>query len=499
MSSLMDKTVDVVIIGGGVIGCAIAYELSRLSLKTSVLEAEADIAFGASGANTGLVHAGFNPKPGSLKAKYNIEGNKLFPKLAKDLNIQFQPIGALVLAKTDNDFSKLDELKRSGEDNGVLDLTIKTGDELFKMEPNINQEILGALFAPSAGIISPYEFTIALAECAAGAGSEFLFNTRVLEIRQKNDTVNQVIMNNGKIKTKFIINAAGIFSDDIAKLVGLNTFNIHPRRGEYLIFDKRAAGLVRHTLFPVPSKVSKGIVVTPTVEGNILLGPNAEDIDDKSDNSTTSKGLEEVYFGSKELVPDLNKKDVIATFSGIRPVPDVLDFIIGPTQIPGFINAAGIASPGLTAAPAIAKAVVKVILNDDISKKMNIKPNPKFNARRQKPMGLKNTIPTRFDVIIQKDHSFGHVVCRCEHVTEGEVLQAIHTCPGATTVKGIKYRTRAGLGRCQGAFCNQNVIFILSRELGIPVENVTLSGPGSEMLFKTGKGEEIRCYVLGAK
>ena len=309
----MGKTVDVIIIGGGVIGCAIAYELSRLSLKICVLEAEADLAFGASGANTGLVHAGFDPKPGSLKAKYNVEGNKLFPKFAEDLNIQFHRTGALVLAKTDKDLSKLEELKRRGENNNVLDLKIKSGDELFKMEPNINRAFSGALLAPSAGIISPYEFTIAMAECAAVAGSKFLFNTRVLEIKLKNDTVNQVITNNGKINTRFIVNAAGIFSDDVAKLVGLRTFKIHPRRGEYLVFDKRVGGLVKHTLFPVPIKVSKGIVVTPTVEGNILVGPNAEDIDDKLDTTTTSKGLEEVYIGSKKLVPGLNKKDVIAT------------------------------------------------------------------------------------------------------------------------------------------------------------------------------------------
>jgi glycerol-3-phosphate dehydrogenase len=489
MSSLMDKTVDVIIIGGGVIGCAIAYELSKLSLKICVLEAEADLAFGASGANTGLVHAGFDPKPGSLKAKYNVEGNKLFPKLAEDLNIQFQQTGALVLAKTDNELSKLEELKHRGKENKVLDLNIKTGEDLSKIEPNINKDILWALHAPSAGIISPYEFTIALAECAAGGGTEFLLNTHALEINLKNGSVHQVITNKSKIKTSFIINAAGIFSDDIAKMVGLNTLNIHPRRGEYLVFDKSVSGLVRHTLFPVPSKVSKGIIVTPTVEGNILVGPNAEDIDDKSDKSTTSEGLEEVYKGSKKLVPNLSKKDVIATFSGIRPVPDVQDFIIGSTQIPGFINAAGISSPGLTAAPAIAKAVVSIVSNDEISKKLKIKPNPKFNTRREKQIGLKNTVPAKFDEIIRKNSTYGHVVCRCEHVTEGEVLQAIHTCPGATTLKGIKYRTRAGLGRCHGAFCNQSVIFILSSELGIPVENVTLSGPGSEILFKTGKGE----------
>ena len=478
---------DVVIIGGGVIGCAIAYELARYKLIVYLVEQQPELCFGASGANTGLIHAGFNPKPGSLKAKFNVEGNKLMQEVALELQVPFNRVGAIVLADITGSHSKLTSLIHRGEENGVEGLKIVTGAALRRLEPNINKNISGALFVPSAGIISPYELTIALAENAAMNNVNISLSTRVIDIIEKHDCIQAVETNKGRINTRFVINSAGVFADDIAGLIGLKSFSITPRRGEYLVLDKHFSGLVKHTLFPVPTEISKGIVVTPTVDGNILLGPNAEDINDKQDRSTTVIGQTKVLEAAQRLVPAINASEVIARFAGIRAVPDTNDFIIGTTKIKGFINAAGIASPGLTSAPAIGKHVTR-ILAKELDKQLIRK--TKYLRGRPKPLHLSSESPEEHHKYIQKNSTHGHVICRCEHVTEGEVVDALHRPIPATTLKGVRYRTRTGMGRCQGAFCNQNVIFLLSRELGVPPWKVTLSGKGSELLFKTKKGEQ---------
>jgi glycerol-3-phosphate dehydrogenase len=480
------KKADVVIIGGGIIGCAIAYELAKFKLVTYLIEKEPELCFGATGANTGLIHAGFNPKPRSMKARFNLEGNNLYSKLATELNVPYKRIGALVLAKTEAEQKMLDALIKRGTDNGVKGLKILTKKQLHEFEPMLNQNIIAGLLAPSAGIISPYEFSIALAENAAMNGVKFNLSTEVSGIEIKNNCVEAVLTNKHELTTSVVINAAGVFSDTIAGMVGLKTFKISPRRGEYLILDSRAGVSVNHTLFPVPSKVSKGIVVTPTIDGNILLGPTAENIKDKSATETTQSGQLEVLAGAQKLIPAINHKDVISTFAGIRAVPDSNDFIIGPTSVSGFINAAGIASPGLAAAPAIAKYVCTII--QEILPGSKLKSKTNYHSGRVAQFNFRVTTIDEQDSYIKKNPTFGHMVCRCEHVSEGEVISTIRHQPSPITLKGIRHRTRAGMGRCQGAFCSPRIIEILSREHDIPVEKVTLAGPGSELLVKTKKG-----------
>ncbi|WP_455392360.1 NAD(P)/FAD-dependent oxidoreductase, partial [[Eubacterium] cellulosolvens] len=298
------KSADVVIIGGGIIGCAIAYELARYRLVIHLLEQEPDLSFGATGANTGLVHAGFNPKPGTLKARFNLEGNRIYPELAHELQVPFRRIGALVLGRTKSDLAKLNKLVTTGAKNGIPGLKILTRRELFKIEPKLHEKITSALYAPTAGIVSPYEMTIALAENAAKNGLKIHLSTYVRDIIVKESSVLTIVTNKGKFNTTCVINAAGVFSDEIAGLVGLKDFKIIPRRGEYFVLDKRAGGLVNHTLFPVPGRISKGIVVTPTVDGNLLLGPTAEDIEEKCATETTSTGLTEVMEGARKLIPE---------------------------------------------------------------------------------------------------------------------------------------------------------------------------------------------------
>lgn len=476
---------DIVIIGGGIIGCSIAYEFSRYKLIIELLEQESDLCYGASGANTGLIHAGFDPPPGSLKAKFNSEGNRLIPQLAHELEVPFKQIGALVVGYNDSDISKLEKLKCRGLENGVSGLKILQQEEIHNLEPALNKDINGALFAPSAGIISPYEFTIALAENAAINGVKIRLSTRVMDIIVKHNSIKGIKTPNGRLNCRYVINAAGLFADKIASLAGLDTFTITPSRGEYLILDKRVKGLVNHTLFPLPRKVSKGIVVTPTVDGNIMLGPNAEEIENKSDNITTARGQANVINGSLKLVPRLNVNEVICRFAGIRTIPNTNDFIIGPTELEGFINVAGISSPGLTSAPAIAKHVVQIIADEENKKLLKKEEYIKGRPQRFIP---RLATPQKHHENIQQNSAFGHVLCRCEHVTSGEVISELHRPVPVTTLKGVKLRTRAGMGRCQGAFCSQRLIFLLSHELNIPVEKVTLSGEGSEILIKSNKG-----------
>jgi glycerol-3-phosphate dehydrogenase len=481
---------DVIIIGGGVIGCAIAFELARYEIKTTLIEKDPDVSFGASSANTGLIHAGFNPKPGTLKAKFNVEGNHLMPQLAKELNIKFKRLGTLVLYPEE---SKIQELLKRGERNGVKDLRILDKDELHALEPHVAETFSAALFAPSAGIISPYELTIALANCAAHNGVIFMLSTKVTGLLMKRGAVNGVRTNKGKLYAKIVINAAGLFADEIIEpKYNTKPFSIKPRRGEYLVLDKRLAGLVKHTLFPVPTKKSKGIVVTPTVEGNILLGPTATEVEAKSDTKTTALGQRDVLAGAQKLVPSIKKRDVIATFAGLRAINDTGDFVIGPTKLEGLINAAGISSPGLTAAPAIAKFIVKLIEDGGLIKKMVKRSN--YQSGLPYRFTAAEATSTELDKQIKQNPAFGNVICRCELVTEGELQTAITGTPGlkVTTLKGLRYRTRITQGRCQGAFCTQKSIFILARELGIPPEQVTFKGPGSELLYKTAKGDKSK-------
>jgi len=475
---------DILIIGGGVTGTAIARELSRYDVDVILVEKEADVASETSKANSGIIHAGYNADPEKLKGRLNVRGNELFDQVAKELNVPFKRIGSLVVAEKKEEIKILKELKKKGEENGLSNLEIVQGERLDELEPNINQDIIAALYAPTAGIICPYELTIAQAENAAKNGVEVLLETEVLDIKVKTD-YKLVKTNQGKIKTGYVINAAGVYADKIAQMVGIDEFEITPRRGEYYLFDKEKGSEVNHVIFQVPTKVSKGILVTPTVDGNLLIGPNAEVIDKKDDVATTSNGLNEVINGAQKTLSDLSLRGVITEFAGLRAAEvESGDFIIEASkQVEDFINVAGIQSPGLSCAPAIGEFVVGLLEKEGLE----LKGKKYFDPYRQEPIRFRELTHQERAELIAEDDRYGQVICRCETVTEGEIVDAIHRPITAKTLGAIKRRTRAGMGRCQGGFCSPRVAEIISRELEIPMTEITKEGSGFEILCEPAK------------
>lgn len=468
---------DVVIIGAGVVGCAVARELSKYELKIAVLEKADDICSGQSKANTAIVHGGYDAKPGTLKAKFNVLGNKMFKSLAKELDVPFKQNGSLVIAFSNEDRPKLEELRDRGIKNGVDGLKIIEHDEIKKLEPNVSNKACLALYVPNAGIVCPYELTFAFAENACENGVEFFRNSKVVDIK-KHENHFEVITENKVYKTKAVVNAAGVYSDFINNLVSKNKFNIIPRKGEYYLVDKAFAGSFNSTIFQLPTKMGKGVLVAPTVDGTILIGPTAEDIKDKDDTTTTSKGLENVLDLAKLTWESIPTRAFITNFSGVRSHPDTNDFIIGEvSDAPLFFNAAGVESPGLTSSPAIA-----CHLAQEISKKLNAKPNKNFNPVRKAIPRFSEMTNEQKQKLIASNEDYGKIVCRCETVTEAQIRQAIRRPVGARTVDGVKLRTRAGMGRCQGGFCLPRVLEILAEELNMKPTDVTKFGGESKIV-----------------
>jgi glycerol-3-phosphate dehydrogenase len=479
--------VDVVVVGGGVIGTAIARELSRYKLNIILVEKEEDVAMGTSKGNSGIIHAGYNEKTNTLKGRLNIRSNPQFDKLCKDLKVPFKRIGSLVIGFTLEDFNRLKELKERGEKNSVKNLEIISADKLFELEPNLNPKAKYALYAPSAGIISPYELTIALADNAVINGVEILLETKVIDIKYTNNQVISVVTNKGIIETRIVINAAGLYADEIAEKIGDN-FKIKPRKGEYQLFDKQWGNLVNHILFPIPTKLSKGILVAPTVHGNLLIGPNSYLVKEKDNLATTEGGINEVYEGAKKLIPHLPHQDLVTSFAGLRAnIEGRDDFIIEVSKrVRGFINVAGIESPGLSSAPAIAEMVINILqdVTDEISPKSKLNYKDDFIETLPEKPRFSDYLDKikKWQEIVKKDSNYGEVICRCERVTKGEIIRAIHRPLPARSLDAIKRRTRAGMGRCQGGFCGPKVLGILSEELNIPRLKITKKGESSEIL-----------------
>lgn len=470
---------DVVIVGGGVTGCSIARELSRYKLDITLIEKEDDVAEGTSKANSAIIHAGFDATPGTWKAKLNVKGSMLFPHLCHELDVPFKLNGSLVVAVGEEEAKNLDELFQKGIKNGVKDLSIIGRDELLKMEPNLSPNVTAALYAPTGGIVCPYELTIALAENACQNGVKFLFNAPVTNISKDEDGYFTITTPKGEVKTRFIVNAAGLFADEIAKMTGAEEYTITPRKGEYLIFDKQFGDLVSRTIFPTPSKISKGILVAPTVDGNVFIGPNSNNIEDKEDLKVTDEGIDEIVSGGKKLLPDLPMRNIIRSFAGLRAVSNTNDFIIEASkEVRGFINAGGIQSPGLSAAPAIAEMIANILAEEGL--KLDIKKD--FIPNRPKKYRFRELDNETRKKLIKKDPAYGHVICRCETITEAEIVDAIRRPVGARSIDAVKRRTRAGMGRCQGGFCSPRVAEILARELNIPYTEITNKGPGTEIL-----------------
>ncbi len=477
---------DVVIIGAGVSGCAIARELSRYPLKIAVLERCSDVGEGTSKANSGIVHAGYDAKTGTLKAKLNVEGNRYMEELAKELDIPFTRNGSLVLCFSEEDRTKLVELYENGLENGVPGLQILEGDEVRKLEPNISNEVVAALYAPSGGIVCPFTLTIALAENAAVNGVEFYLEQEVTKIQKltlENSDYYQIKTKKGNFETKLVVNAAGVYADEFHNQVSKNKIKIVPRRGEYCLFDKSESGIVTKTIFQLPSSLGKGILVTPTIHGNLMIGPNALDILDKEEIKTTTTGLEEVMSKARLSVNNLPFRNIITSFSGLRAHELMGDFIIEEvSDAPGFIDVAGIESPGLTCAPIIGRMVRDMVIDKIPSKeKMN------FIARRQGIHHMSELSPEEQRKQFDRNPAYGNVICRCETITEGEILEAIHRPLGARTLDGIKRRTRAGSGRCQAGFCTPKIMEILERELKLRSKEITKFGAASKLIMVENK------------
>lgn len=473
---------DVAVVGAGVIGSLIARELSRYGIKIALIEKCNDMAMGTSKANSAIVHAGFDAMPGTLKAKFNVRGTAMMPELCKTLSVPFKPLGSLVVAFSDDEMQALGELLERGNANGVPGLEIYDAAKLREVEPNISESAKGALWAPTAGIVCPYELTVAAVENAVVNGAEFVRNFAVSKISYNGDTFT---LSNGEseLSAKYIVNAAGVFCDEVAALIGDNSIHTVPRKGEYMLCDKSIGSVAKHTIFQCPSKMGKGVLVTPTVDGNLLIGPSALDIEDKEDVSTTSAALADILTAAKKSVPSLTTREVITSFAGLRAHCDRDDFIIEPSEKnEKFINVAGIESPGLSSAPAIAEYTAQLL-----AKALNAEEKSDFKPDRAEPIRFRHLNNEQRKALIEKNPAYGRIICRCETVTEGEILDAIHAPAGARDVDGVKRRTRAGMGRCQGGFCGSKVVELLARELGVEINEITKFGGGSKILYERTK------------
>lgn len=462
-------------------GCAVARELSRYALCIGVLEKEEDVCCQTSKANSGIVHAGFDAKPGSVMAKMNVRGNVLMEQLAKDLDFPFQRIGSLVLGFSEEDMPGLQRLKEQGEKNGVPDLRILNRQELCEMEPNISDSAYAALYAPSGGIVCPFGLTIALAENACVNGVEFFFDTKVEKI-EKTETGYCLQSGDRRFETKCVVNAAGVYADVFHNMVCEEKIQITPRKGEYLLLDKSAGSHVRHTIFQLPGKYGKGVLVTPTTHGNLLVGPTAADIADREGVNTTAAGLEEIMRKSQKSVKNLPLRQVITSFAGLRARQGGHEFILQESEN-GFFDCAGIESPGLSGAPAIGEYMAKLICG-----KLKPQEKPGFIPVRKGIPNPRALERAQWKKLVQEQPSYGKITCRCESITEGEIIDAIRRPLGAKSLDGVKRRTRAGMGRCQSGFCAPKVMEILARERGVSMESVTKSGKGSGLIV--GKTKE---------
>ena len=465
---------DIAIIGAGIAGSYIARELTRYKLDIVLLDGENDVGNQITMANSAIVHAGFDAPAYKLKGKFNATGNLMYDKVCEDLDVPFKRCGSLVVAHDEYEMATIHELYQNGLKNGVPGLKILFKDEVHAMEPNLNEDICGALYAPTAGIVSPFELCVHVAENAVDNGVTLKLNHMVTAIDKLDDHF-KITTNSGEIEAKYVINAAGVYADDIYEMVGEPYFQLLARKGNYFIFDKEAGELVNTVVFPCPSKKGKGILVAPTVHGNLLIGPDAEPVD-KGDISTTTDRLDYIKQNALKNCPSLPFNKIIRSYAGLRntPIKDTFtttdgDFIIEESPVKGFINVAGYESPGLTSIPAVAHYVVEEIVKPLIP---DIEENHDYNPKVRKHLRFDEMTAEEKVEIIKQDPKYGKVICRCETITEGEIIDVIHRSAGARTVKSVKKRCRAGMGRCQGGFCSPRVVEILARELNVPLDEI---------------------------
>ncbi len=469
---------DVAIIGAGIIGTAIARELSKYNIKVIIVDSENDVANGTTKANSAIIHAGYDAKRGTLKARLNVAGNAMYEELCQELEVPFKRIGSFVVAFDSEDMTTLQELYEQGIYNKVPGLELLSKEQVKEMEPNLSDEIVGALHAPSAGIVGPWELAIALAENAAENGVEIRLNSAVAKI-EKNDQGFLLTAGEDTIQSKYIINCAGLFADEINNMVNAPSFKILPNRGEYNLFDKGVGDYVKHIIFQTPTRYGKGVLVLPTVHGNLMIGPTSEAVDDPEAVETTDTGLQFLREKANRVVPNFPFQTVITSFAGVRAKVKTNDFIIEEArETKGFINVAAIDSPGLSAAPAIAEMVVSMLL--EIAG--GFEANSSFNPKRRPIIHFMALSDEEKAALIEKDPRYGRVICRCEGITEGEIVDIINRMAGATSLDGVKRRARAGGGRCQGGFCGPKVMEILARELNVDITAVVKDSKASYIL-----------------
>lgn len=473
---------DILIIGGGAIGAFVARNLSRYELDVLVLEKENDVGDATSMANSAIVHSGYDPVPGTKKARFNVEGNRMFPQLCEELDIEFEQCGSLTVAIEDSQLPLLEELKARGEQNGVP-VQLLSADETKKMEPNISPNVKAALLCPTAGIVNPFTLVAHTFENALDNGVKLSLGEEVLSIAKQGDHW-LVQTNKGSHEAKIVINCAGVASEEIAKMVEPISWNVHPRKGEYYVLDHFAPGFVNHVLFPLPSEKGKGILVTHTTSGNYLVGPSSEWVDDKDDHSTDAPTLKNVREQATSMVPNIPFREQIRCFAGLRATPSTHDFIIEESKVdPTFIHCAGIESPGLVSSPAIGQYVVESLVRG----KIELKEKKNYNPRIKKYVVMSHLSDEEKKAVIAKNPHYGEMICNCEKVSLGEIEDVLSRSLPALTIKAIKKRTRAGFGKCQGGFCQPKVLFLLAKKWGCSPLEVLYDRSGSEILNKEAK------------
>ena len=480
---------DVIIIGAGVTGCAVARYLSRYQGSALVLERAEDVCCGTSKANSAIIHAGFDAAHGSLMAKMNVQGNRMLPELAKELDFPFRMNGSLVVCMSEEDMPRLRALYENGVKNGVEGLEIVDAQRLHELEPNVSKNAVAALWVPTGGIVCPFNMTIALAENANANGVDFRFNTKVTGFTRGEEGWT-VHTEQGDFQTRYVVNAAGVYADVLHNIVSARKLHITPRRGDYCLLDRQVGGFVSHTVFQLPGKLGKGVLVSPTVHGNIIVGPTAIDIEDRDGTNTTAAGLEELIAKAGISVDNLPIRQTITSFAGLRAHEDHHEFVIGEAEdAPGFVDCAGIESPGLTSAPAIGLTVAELL-----REKLGLRKKEDFIATRKGLLDPKSLTKEAYQALIRESPAYGQIICRCEQVTEGEIIDAIRRPLGARSLDGVKRRTRAGMGRCQAGFCSPRVLEILARELGVSQAEITKCGGASRLIVGVNKDslEEVR-------
>ena len=473
---------DVAIVGAGVTGCAIARQLSRYDLRVALIDAAEDVAMGASKANSAIVHAGYDCPPGSVEAVMNVRGNELYTTWCEELDVPLKRVGSLVISFGPEDEASLKSLYERGLKNGVPDMELISGDRARELEPCLSDKVTMALWARTGGITCPYQMTIACAENARENGVEWILSSPVTAMKDLGDAV-EITAGERTLTARFVVNAAGVFADEVSRMLGDDRFTIRPRKGEYMLMD-RTACIARMVIFQTPSKMGKGILVSPTVDGNIFAGPTAVDMTDKLDTSVTPEGIAQLTSNALKSVPALNLRSVITSFAGVRAQPSTGDFILGRSPAcPRLIQAAGICSPGLTSAPAIAEFIADELKEAGLT----LSEKADYNPLRKAIPEIRSMTNEERARIIADNPLYGRIICRCETISEGEIVEAIRR--GARSLDGVKRRTRAGMGRCQGGFCSPRVMDILSRELNIPMTELTKFGGNSKLLV--GKLKEV--------